>query len=117
MTKRPNSSPGAAQGAKRQQIGDLRKTGDTVSSSEATSQAFTSLAEQADELVECLQILKQQLSQSKNPAELQVGDVKSRLSKLSKQLLPTFEAIASLDEPDAEIAQPMVADATPTVCA
>ncbi|KAK1251095.1 hypothetical protein MKX07_005650 [Trichoderma sp. CBMAI-0711] len=114
MTKRPNLSPGG-HGAKRQQIGDLRKTGDTVSSSEATSQAFTSLAEQADELVECLQILKQQLSQSKNPAELQVGNVKSRLSKLSKQLLPSFEAIASLEEPGAEIAQPMVADATPTV--
>lgn len=116
MTKRPNSSPGG-QGAKRQQVGGLRQTGESVSSSEATSQAFASLAEQADELVECLQILKQQLSQSKNPAELQVGNVKSRLSRLSKQLLPSFEVIGSLDEADAEIAQPMVADATPTVCA
>ncbi|KAL6871168.1 ribonuclease III [Trichoderma novae-zelandiae] len=114
MTKRPNLSPGA-HGAKRQQIVDPRKTGDSVISSEATSQAFASLAEQADELVECLQILKQQLSQSKNPAELQVGSVKSRLSKLSKQLLPSFEIIGSLDEPGAEIAQTTVADATSTV--
>lgn len=115
MAKRPNSSPGG-QGAKRHQIGDFRETGDSVSSSEATSQAFASLAEQADELVECLQILKQQLSQSKTPADLQVGSVKSRLSRLSKQLLPSFEVIGSLDETDAEIAQPMVADTTPTVC-
>ncbi|PTB67528.1 ribonuclease III [Trichoderma citrinoviride] len=113
MTKRPNSSPGG-HGAKRQQIGDPRRTGDSVNSSEATSEAFAALAEQADELVECLQILKQQLSQSKNPAELQVGSVKSRLSRLSKQLLPSFEIIGSLNEPDVEMAQPTVADATPT---
>lgn len=113
MSKRPNASP-ADHWAKRQQTGNPRNNDEFVNSPEATSQALASLAEQADELVDCLQSLKRQFSQSKNPAELQFGSINSRLSRLTKQLLPSFQIIGSLDESDAETAK-SIADTTPTV--
>ncbi|UKZ80545.1 hypothetical protein TrVFT333_008306 [Trichoderma virens FT-333] len=112
MPKRPNASQGD-HWAKRQQTGDPRQNDEFVNSAEASNQALTLLAEQADELVDCLQSLKRQFSQSKNPAELQLGSVKSRLSRLTKQLLPSFEIIGALDESESETPQP-VTDATPT---
>ncbi|KAM0250907.1 hypothetical protein ACHAQJ_008441 [Trichoderma viride] len=112
MSKRPNTSS-VDNRAKRQQIGDLRRDDEFLSSAETTSQALASLAEQADELVDCLQSLKRQLSLSKNPADLQFGSIKSQLSRLTKQLLPSFQIIGSLDEFDAETARPL-ADKTST---
>ncbi|KAL7944433.1 ribonuclease III domain-containing protein [Trichoderma barbatum] len=112
MPKRPLASRGD-HWAKRQQTGDPRNDDEFVNSTETANQALASLAEQADELVDCLQSLKRQFSQSKNPADLQLGSVKSRLSRLTKQLLPSFEIIGSLDEAESETVKP-VAEPTPT---
>lgn len=114
MHKRRNASPGD-RWAKRHQTGDPRKNDEFVNSAEPSNQALASLAEQADELVDCLQALKRQFSQSKNPAELQLGSVKSRLSRLTKQLLPSFQILGSLEEPEPEAPQPIV-ETTPAVC-
>ncbi|KAL5084370.1 hypothetical protein Trisim1_012078 [Trichoderma cf. simile WF8] len=107
MHKRRNASPGD-HWAKRHQTGDPRKNDEFVNSAEPSNQALASLAEQADELVDCLQALKRQFSQSKNPSELQLGNVKSRLSRLTKQLLPSFQILGSLEEPEPETPQPIV---------
>ncbi|PNP50856.1 hypothetical protein THARTR1_08477 [Trichoderma harzianum] len=112
MPKRPNASPGD-HWAKRQQTRDPRTNDELANSAEASNQALTLLAEQADELVDCLQSLKRQFSQSKNPSELQLGSVKSRLSRLTKQLLPSFQIIGSLEEPESETPQPII-ETTPT---
>lgn len=114
MSKRQNTSSVDNQ-AKRRQIDDFRNDTEFASSVEATSKALASLAEQADELVDCLQSLKRQFSQSKNPADLQFGNIKSNLSRLTKQLLPSFQIIGSIDEPIAETARPLDKK-TSTVC-
>ncbi|KAL6910418.1 ribonuclease III [Trichoderma evansii] len=101
MSKRHNTSS-VDNRAKRQQIDDFRNDTEFVSSIETTSQALASLAEQADELVDCLQSLKRQYSQSKNPADFEFGSIKSNLSRLTKQLLPSFQIIGSMDEPIAD---------------
>ncbi|KAL7795272.1 ribonuclease III [Trichoderma ceciliae] len=102
--------------AKRQQTGDLRKDDEFVNSVDTTNQALASLAEQADELVDCLQSLKRQFLHGKNPAELRIGGITSQLSSLTKKLLPAFLIIGSLDESDAETAKSMVdGTATPSV--
>ncbi|KAL7937502.1 ribonuclease III domain-containing protein [Trichoderma chlorosporum] len=112
MSKRPNASPGD-HWEKRQQTGHPRRNDDFSNSAEASNQALTLLAEQADELVDCLQSLKRQFSQSKNPAELQLGSVKLRLSRLTKQLLPSFQILGSLEEPEPEAPKPIIPDTTP----
>ncbi|RFU81748.1 ribonuclease 3 [Trichoderma arundinaceum] len=112
MSKRPNASP-VDHRAKRLHTGDFRNDEEFVSNAETRSQALASLAAQADELVDCLQSLKKQFSQSMNPSDLQFGNVKSRLSRLTKQLLPSFQIIGSLDESDLATATP-TADKTTT---
>lgn len=114
MSKRQNTSSVDNQ-AKRRQIDDFRNDTEFASSVEATSKALASLAEQADELVDCLLSLKRQFSHSKNPADLQFGNIKSNLSRLTKQLLPSFQIIGSIDEPIAETARPLDKK-TSTVC-
>ncbi|KAL9489466.1 hypothetical protein ACSS6W_001743 [Trichoderma asperelloides] len=106
MSKRHNTSS-VDNRAKRQQIGDFRNDSEFVSSVETTSQALALLAEQADELVDCLQSLRRQFLQSKTPADLQIGSINSNLLRLTKQLLPSFQIIGSIDEPVAETATPL----------
>lgn len=114
MSKRHNTSP-VDNLAKRQQIDDFRNHGEFVNSVETTSQALALLAEQADELVVCLQSLKRQFSQSTNPTDFQIGTINSNLSRLTRRLLPSFQIIGSIDEPIAETARPLPKE-TSTVC-
>ncbi|KAM0516668.1 hypothetical protein ACHAPE_005302 [Trichoderma viride] len=106
MSKRHNTST-VDNRAKRQQIDDFRNHGEFVNSVETTSQALALLAEQADELVVCLQSLKRQFSQSTNPTDFQIGTINSNLSRLTRRLLPSFQIIGSIDEPIAETARPL----------
>ncbi|KAL7922957.1 ribonuclease III [Trichoderma austrokoningii] len=106
MSKRHNTSS-LDNRAKRQQIDDFRNDTESLSSVETTSQALAFLAEQADELVACLQSLKRQFSQSTDPAGLQIGSIDSNLSRLTKRLLPSFQIIGSVDVPIAETARPL----------
>lgn len=98
MSKRQNTSS-IDNRAKRQHIDDFRSDTEFVSSIETTNHALASLAEQADELVDCLQSLKRQFLQNKKPADFQFENIKSNLSRLTKQLLPSFQIIGSIDEP------------------
>jgi uncharacterized membrane-anchored protein YjiN (DUF445 family) len=114
MSKRHNTSSVDHQ-AKRQQIDDFRHDTELVNRVETTGQALALLAEQADELVDCLQSLKRQFSQNTDPADLQIGSINSDLSQLTKRLLPSFKIIGSIDEPVTETAKPL-ANNTSTVC-
>lgn len=114
MSKRHNTSS-LDNRAKRQQIDDCRNDAEFVDSVKTPSQALALLAEQADELVNCLQSLKRQFSQSTNPADIQIGSINSNLSRLTKRLLPSFQIIGSVDEPIAETAKPL-AKKTSAVC-
>ncbi|KAK1245261.1 hypothetical protein MKX08_004890 [Trichoderma sp. CBMAI-0020] len=104
MSKRHNTSS-VDNWAKRQQVDDFRNDTQFVNSVETTSQALALLAEQADELVDCLQSLKQQFSQSIAPTDFQVGNINPNLSRLTRRLLPSFQIIGSIDEPVAETAR------------
>lgn len=115
MSKRHNTSS-VDNRAKRQQIDDFRNDTEFVDSVETTSQALALLAEQADELVDCLQALKRQFSQTNNPTDFQNGTINSNLSRLTRRLLPSFQIIGSIDEPIAETARPLAKE-TSTVCA
>ncbi|KAK5997122.1 Ribonuclease 3-like protein [Cladobotryum mycophilum] len=63
-----------------------------------STQALVRLAEKADELVNCLQALKKQLSRGQTPQESPLIDTKKKLAQLSKHLLPSFEVLGSLDD-------------------
>ncbi|EHK48983.1 uncharacterized protein TrAtP1_000439 [Trichoderma atroviride] len=106
MSKRHNTSS-VDNWAKRQQIDDFRNDTEFVNSVETTSQALALLAEQADELVDCLQSLKRQFSQSTTLTDFQIGNTNSNLSRLTRRLLPSFQIIGSIDEPIAETARPL----------
>lgn len=114
MSKRHNTSS-VDNRAKRQQIDDFRNDTEFVISVKTTSQALALLAEQADELVDCLQSLKRQFSQSTNPTDFQIGTINSNLSRLTRRLLPSFQIIGSIDEPITETARPLAKE-TSTVC-
>lgn len=114
MSKRHNTSS-VDNRAKRQQVDDFRNDTEFVNSVETTSQALALLAEQADELVVCLQSLKRQFSQSTTPTDFQIGTINPNLSRLTRRLLPSFQIIGSIDEPAAETARPLTKE-TSTVC-